>query len=499
MKRLLGALLGLVLLATPAAAGHQGTDTSKLRKQVRLSKLFDHLEELQEIADENGGTRASGTPGYQASVRYVLRQLRRERLNVTLQNFEFPFFQELAPAQLARTAPTPQTFVNPTDFAVMTYSGSGNVTNNVQPVDTTATPVAPTDPEADSGCEADDFAGFVAGRIALLQRGECSFRVKALNAQAAGAGGAVIFARGVAGETNVILGTLGDTGVTIPVVGASFAVGQALYSTDSSVVARLFTSTISEIRTTTNVIAETRGGDPNKVVVVGAHLDTVPESPGVVDNGTGTATVLEIARNLDKVVNTRKTGGRNGLRNKVRFAWWGAEELGLRGARYYVSQLSPAEQAKITLNINMDMIASSNGVLFVTDGDGSTFGVRGAGRSAEAEQVFLDYFASQGLPTEPRALDGRSDWAAFNEVGIGFGNVSTGSDQVKTPEQVARFGGTAGIIMHPCYHAACDRIDTVNRTLFNATSDANAHATLWFAMDGQPIRGGDDDDDDDDD
>jgi Zn-dependent M28 family amino/carboxypeptidase len=491
MKRLLASVLGLMLLVTPAAAAT--TDTSKLRKHVRLSKLLDHLEEFEEIADENGGTRASGTSGYDASVRYVVRQLRKKHYDVTLQNFEFPYFEELAPGQLHRVSPSPQTFVGGTDFDVMTYSGSGDTTANVQAVDTTATPATATT----SGCDVSDFSGFVAGRIALMQRGGCTFRVKALNAQAAGASAAIIFALGSAGSTGLIVGTLTDPGATIPVLGTTFAVGQALYSADSSVRAHVFTATVSEVRTTTNVIAETPGGDSNKVVVVGGHLDSVPESPGIVDNGSGSATVLEIARRMSDVVNIRKTGGRNGLRNKVRFAWWGAEEFGLKGSRYYVSQLSPAERAKITININVDMIASSNGVLFVQDGDGSTFGVRGAGRSAEAEHVFLDYFASRGLPTVPRELDGRSDWQAFNEAGIGFGAVSTGSDQVKTPEQAALFGGTAGTIMHPCYHTPCDRLDSVDRRFLDVTSDAIAHATLWFAMDGQPLRGDEDDDDDD--
>jgi Zn-dependent M28 family amino/carboxypeptidase len=162
-----------------------------------------------------------------------------------------------------------------------------------------------------------------------------------------------------------------------------------------------------------------------------------------------------------------------------------AEEFGLVGSRHYVAQLSPAERAKITLNLNFDMIASSNGVYFVLDGDGSTFGIVGPGRSAEIEHVWLDYFASQGLPTVPREFDGRSDWQAFTEVGIGAGALSTGSDHVKTPEQAALFGGTAGIQMHPCYHSPCDRLDTANLKFLDDLSDAAAHAVLWFAMDGQ--------------
>ncbi len=481
MKRWL-LLAATLMLAAPAAAS-AATDSSKLREQVTVKSLVKHLEAFEAIADENGGTRASGTPGYQASVDYFLPRLRDYGYEVTVQTFDFDFFQETAPAELARISPDPTPFTGGTDFDVMTFSGAGNTTANVQAVDTTATPSA----TSTSGCEASDFAGFAAGRIALLQRGTCTFRQKALNAAAAGATAAIIFNRGTTGSEGLIVGTLGSTGVTIPVLGTTFAVGEALYSADSSVVARVFTSTISEVRPTSNVIVETPGGDPEKVVVFGGHLDSVPEGPGITDNATGSATILEIARRLGTTVNINKTGRPNGLRNKVRFAWWAAEEVGLVGSEYYVDSLTAEERSDITLYINADMIASSNFVYFVQDGDGSAFGTAGPGRSAEAEQVFLDYFASQGLPTWPRELDGRSDWASFTAAGIGFASLSTGSDQVKTPEQAALFGGTAGEIMHPCYHRACDRLDTVSLTALDVTSDAFAHAVLWFAMDGMPV------------
>jgi Zn-dependent M28 family amino/carboxypeptidase len=317
-----------------------------------------------------------------------------------------------------------------------------------------------------------------------MQRGTCTFRVKADNAQAAGASAAIIFNRGNV-TSGPINGTLGTPGVTIPVVGASFGVGQELYSASSSVVAHVSTSTISETRSTSNVLGDTPGGRPDKVVIAGAHLDSVTEGPGVVDNGTGTAALLEIALNLNSSVNMFKTGG-NGLTNKVRFAWWGAEELNLTGSRYYVSQLSPAQRSTITININFDMLASSNGVYFVQDGDGAhTGGPVQPGRSAELEHVFTFYFESLGLPWVPRPYDGRSDYQSFVEAGIGAGGLTSGSDQVKTAEQVALFGGTAGVIMHPAYHTAADRFDTVNMKFLDDLSDAGAHAILWFAMDGE--------------
>ena len=478
MRRLLA--LGAAYALLGAAPAWGATDTSKLREHVKPNKIVKHLEALQAIADANGGTRASGTTGYGASVDYIAGKLREKGFLVTVQDFQFPFFQELAPPKLERVSPTAKAYVETVDFFTMTYSGSGDTTANVQPVDTTATPSE----TSTSGCEASDFAGFVAGRIALMQRGTCTFATKALNAQAAGASAVVIFNRG-GGTSGPINGTLGAPGVTIPVVGASFAVGQELYSTTSSVVAHVFTSTISEIRTTSNLIADTPGGRADKVVVVGAHLDSVTSGPGIVDNGSGAATLLEVALSLNSSVNMFKTGG-NGLVNRIRFSWWGAEELNLLGSAFYVTHLTPAERNAITININFDMLASSNGVYFVQDGDGAhTGGPVQPGRSAELEHVFTSYFAAQGLPWVPRPYDGRSDYQSFINAGIGAGGLTTGSDQVKTAAQVALFGGTAGLIMHPAYHTAADRLDTVNMKFLDDLSDAGAHAILWFAMDGQ--------------
>ena len=481
MKRLLMVVAAVTLLATPNASGSASAtvDTSRLRADVRVDRIMHHLRQLQRIADRNDGTRASGLPGYAASEEYVAALLRDQGYIVTVQDFEFPFFRELATPTFERVSPSPRAYVPETDFFTMTYSGSGSTTAQILPVDTDATPSE----TSTSGCEAADFAGFPAGAIALMQRGTCTFAQKAGNAESAGATAAVIFNRGGGADT-AIQGTLGGLGIEIPVLGASFPVGQELYdlSLSGPVTAHIETSTESDIRTTSNVIAETPGGHPDKVVIAGTHLDSVPAGPGIVDNGTGIATLLEVAKQLHKSAKIDKTGP-SGLVNKVRFAFWGAEENGLLGSEHYVAQLSPAERAKITININFDMLASSNGVYFVQDGDGAhTGGPVQPGRSAELEQVFADYFTSQGLPFVHRPYDGRSDYQSFVDAGIGAGGLTTGSDQVKTAEQVALFGGTAGLIMHPCYHIACDRLDTVNVKFLDDLSDAAAHAILTFAQ-----------------
>ena len=480
MKRLLLAVVAVTFLAASAPAA--AVDTSQLRADVRVDRVMHHLARLQQIADQNGGTRASGLPGYTASEQYVANQLRDYGYIVTVQPFSFAFFRELATPTFNRTSPEPHVFTPDVDFFTMTYSGSGNTTARVIPVDTTATPGAVNT----SGCEASDFATFPAGAIALMQRGGCTFAVKAQNAFNANATASVIFNTG-GGNDAAFQGTLGAPGLAIPAIGTSFQIGQDFYnrSLNGPVLARIQTTTESDIRTTSNVIGETPGGDPNKVVIGGAHLDSVPRGPGVVDNGSGTGALLEIAKQLHKSAKIDKTGLPDGLVNKVRFAFWGSEENGLNGSAFYIAQLSPQERAKITININADMLASSNGVYFVQDGDGAHIVPPGPvrpGRSVELEHVLVDYFTSQGLPWVYRSYDGRSDYMSFINAGIGAGGLTTGSDQVKTAEQVELFGGTAGMIMHPCYHTACDRLDTVNVRFLDDLSDAYAHAILTFAQ-----------------
>jgi Zn-dependent M28 family amino/carboxypeptidase len=175
--------------------------------------------------------------------------------------------------------------------------------------------------------------------------------------------------------------------------------------------------------------------------------------------------------------------------NRVRFAFWSGEEDGLIGSDYYVSQLTAREIKGTALNLNFDMIGSPNAVNFVYDGDGDALGFAGPNGSGTIEKIFTEFFTSQGSTSEPTDFDGRSDYFAFIEAGIPAGGLFTGAEGIKSAEQAATFGGTAGIAYDPCYHAACDDITNLDADTLDIMSDAVAHATLTFAETTSAVNG----------
>ncbi|MFC9463418.1 M28 family metallopeptidase, partial [Streptomyces coelicoflavus] len=212
-------------------------------------------------------------------------------------------------------------------------------------------------------------------------------------------------------------------------------------------------------RTGYNLIADWPGGDANQVVMAGSHLDSVTSGPGINDNGSGSSAVLETALAV----------ARSGYQptKHLRFAWWGAEELGLVGSRSYVNSLGSAERAKISGYLNFDMIGSPNPGYFVYDDDPTI------------EKTFKDYFAGLGISTEIETEgDGRSDHAPFKNAGVPVGGLFSGADYRKTSAQAAKWGGTAGRPFDPCYHSSCDTTANIDDTALDRNSDAIAYA-VW--------------------
>ena len=460
----------------------------ELRKEISSRRMLTHLRAFQQIADDTGGHRASGFEGYGASVQYVLTQLRAAGYTPRTQVFNFVTFQEIADPVLREVSPRARTYTQD-EFITMSYSASGDTgVQTIVPVDLNLSP-DPAQRVSTSGCEAGDFAGFPADAIALMQRGSCPFAQKATNAQAAGASGAIIFNSGTPGNEGVVAGTLGETAqdgqpappdVTIPVVGISYAEGDSLANEPDPTTGQIIVTAESDRRTSSNILADTRSGDPDNVTIMGAHLDSVPEGPGINDNGSGSAFLLETAIRMAKE--------RIRTENRVRFAWWGAEESGLVGATRYVAAISDPEFAQIAANLNFDMLASPNHAKFVYDGDFShttppaTAPVVNPG-AAYIERKFVRYFDSQDMATEPTAFDGRSDYKPFQDNGIAAGGLFSGAEVAKSPAQVAKWGGTAGVAFDPNYHQAGDDINNLDLDGYEDLADGGAHVMAVLAED----------------
>lgn len=440
----------------------------RLPRCMQAENVFSYMEEFQRLADEHGGNRAAGLPGYDASVEFVADSLRDMGYDVTLDTFDFTAFYELGEGQLNALAPIPVSYVWEEDFTYISQTEPGNVSGTVQAVDLDLG----EGNNSTSGCEIEDFDSFRSGNIALIQRGACSFQQKAENAAAAGAVGVIIFNQGnTEDRTGLINATLGE-GYSggIPVFFATYNNGVTWAETDGLVLS-MVADVLRETRTVANVITETRWGDPDNVVMLGAHLDSVVEGPGINDNGSGSAALLELADLMQKAR----------THNKVRFAWWGAEEAGLVGSTQYVQNLSETQLERIKAYLNFDMIASPNFVYGIYDGDGSEFGLEGPPGSAAIEEVFQKYFELRGEPYVGSEISFRSDYAEFFVEGIAFGGLFTGAEGIKTEEEALLFGGEAGVAYDECYHSVCDTIENVDLRALEVNSDAIAFATSVFA------------------
>ena len=463
----LAALLAVLACASVASAAD--VNTSGLRKAVKAENVFHNQADLEAIADApgNNGTRDTRTPGYLDSVDYVVNELESYGYDPEITEFNLPEWVEnsVPVAGPDRSSATNKSYVpgsaadddSPSvDFITFELSPSGTLTN--VPVVPTTDVTIPSPGGTTSGCEPGDFPQpATTGAVALIQRGTCAFVQKLSNAEDAGAVGVILFNEGDTADRVNALFRSGPPGLGIPAVLSSFAVGKELYDAYQAGENPTVSMTIDaeiEDRFFPQVLAETPGGNPDKVVVAGAHLDSVLAGPGINDDGSGTSGQLEIAQQIArKDLNPRQ---------KIRFMWFGGEEEGLVGSQYYAEHLTPAQASKIMVMIDTDMISSPNFARFVYDGDGSDPGnPAGPPGSGEVERVFADFWESQGLSSETIPFDGRSDYVGFTNLGIPAGGIFSGAEVPKTEAQVAIYGGAADEQYDPCYHDFCDRLGSI--------------------------------------
>lgn len=483
-----GALVGGSLLIAPAAtaAPDDGPETLGLTG----ADVMTHLTELAEITESYADRdyRAFYAPGYTAAAEYAEQVLADTgAFTITRQEFEQPY----------------STFGD----VRLTVDGTAYEGSHFDLSEGTDAPyTAPlAQPTADDeglrlGCAADDFAEVPDGAIVLVQRGVCTFEEKIGFASGAGAGAVFVYnnarpvEEGVGPDdqlTNVGSGDRNEANA--PAATLPQASGEILAALIDAAPEDAPVEGTAEIvkeflvGKTFNVIADSIAGDPEDTIVIGAHLDGVPEGPGVNDNASGSAAILALAEKIaaSDVPNDKR----------IRLALWSAEEVGLVGSTHYVDDLvanDPAELARISAYLNYDMIGSENFTVGVYDANRSTYpapDVDIPAGSAELEKVYSDYFDGVDQPWVDSEYSGRSDYQAFIDNGIPAGGLFSGADDLKTPEQAALFGGEAGVIMDRNYHTADDTLANVSRESIDIFAPAIGNATAvlaWNAVEPSP-------------
>jgi Zn-dependent M28 family amino/carboxypeptidase len=437
---------------------------------------FRHLRALQDIATANGGNRAAGTPGYDRSAEYVSEQLAKAGYQVRFEEFEFPFFEERSPAVLVvNMADGSEQPASTGAVRTLANSGSGDVTARLRAVKLGLGAEPPA--ASASGCDGSDFKEFERGAVALIRRGTCQFQTKVENAVAAGAIGVIIMNEGTDGRKDAFSGQLTKL-VPVPVVGISYALGSTVggEAQAGAVTVHLAVDAIAGKRPSRNIVAEAAGSGDGAWVMAGAHLDSVPEGPGINDNGSGTAAVLEAALQLAQEPAQ--------IRRHVRFAFWGAEERGLIGSRHHVEALSDEEHRRIALYINLDMVGSPNFTRYV-QGPAAT----DDGPAAVARRELMAEFRERGLNIEDRTgTRFGSDDSSFSQKGIPTVGLYTGASGAKSEKQASLFGGTAGRPFDPCYHQACDTTENIDRNVLEQNTQALVRALKAVAVPGEPER-----------
>jgi len=437
--------------AAPSSCDTRANDTpGTLLPCIKTADLWAHMKAFQQIADQNPGTdghpsRNSGEPGYKASADYVAAKMQAAGYNVHLQQYMFDYTSFVG---------TPTWSANGQNFTLVDDWNPGNSNGTasapIQPANGIVDPPNPNGSTSTSGCTSGDFdAATMTGKIALIQRGGCNFGVKVLNAKAAGAVGVIIFNEGNPGRTAVVNGSLLDADNNpfvpdIPVAFTSWDIGKSLldaFTAHTNPTSSLDVHVIEEQRPDWNVIAESKGGDPNHVVVVDAHLDAI-YGAGMLDNASGSATILNVAEQMRRINPT----------NKLRFIWFGGEELGLLGSDYYVNNLSKKELGHIAYDLDADVTATPNYLIGVLDPAApdlfgrtvtSTFPSKVYEPSKIARDYGVEYLDSINKNHEFLSPVGTDAWW-FNTAGVPASGVLTGQDCCKSADEVQLFGGYEG-------------------------------------------------------
>jgi Zn-dependent M28 family amino/carboxypeptidase len=453
--------------AAPAASADLGRE---LAGKVSVDAMFAHLQKLQQIADANKGTRAEGTTGFDASVDYVAQALRDKGFDV-----QTPEFERLEVTARGNPTLTVAGRGYPVDQASMLVGTAPGGLNAVT-----------KRPQKAAGCAVGDYGVVsVIGAVAVVDDTGCSIVEKQNTAIAKGAVALLVVSTpGPNGSPRGLFAPGYYKHLTLPVGVVGADADAAVRRTTAPVRLTLDGKTVPV--KSRNILAQTKTGDTHNVVVVGAHLDSVRTGPGIEDNGTGVAALLETAAAL---------GSSPSVTNAVRFAFWGAEEESLEGSTRYVQGLNRDDLNDIALYLNFDMLGSPNPGYFTYDGDQSgqpnpdlPAGDVPVG-SAGVERTLAGYLNLAGIRPADMPLGQGTDYSAFLVAGIPIGGATTGATQRKSEVQARLWGGRAGVAFDPNYHTPRDTIDNVNRDALRIMGSAAAFAVGTYAQSVQGVNG----------
>jgi Zn-dependent M28 family amino/carboxypeptidase len=442
----------------------------ELARKVTVDGMYAHLRELQEIADANDGTRVEGTGGYDASVDYVAQTLRDKGFDVQTPEFE----------RLDRsTGGRPTLTVGGRDYHV----DQASLLVTTPPRGLSALTLRP---QKAPGCSAADYgSASVKGAIAVVDDTGCSVVNKQNAALAKGAVGLLVVSAPRTGGSPAGLFTPGYyRQLTVPVGVIDNDANAALRRTNAPV--RLVLDSKPVMVKSRSVVAQTRTGDANNVVLAGAHLDSVRSGPGINDNGSGVAALLETAAAL---------GSAPQITNAVRFAFWGSEETALEGSTDYVRGLDRDQLDDIALYLNFDMLGSPNAGYFTYDGDQSgqpnpEIPLRAVPSGSDAiERTLAGYLNLAGTRPADMPLAKTTGYGPFLTAGIPIGGLTTGSSQRKTEVQARLWGGQAGVAFDPNYHTPRDTIDNIDRQALAIMGPAAAYGVGTYSQSVEGVNG----------
>jgi Zn-dependent M28 family amino/carboxypeptidase len=469
--RVIAAVMAIALTALAACSSTDSAPAASpprdVAGRVTADGMYTHLRKLQEIADANRGSRAEGTPGYDASVDYVVQVLKDKGFDVQTPEFE----------RLDRTEGG-----NPT----LTVAGRGYHVDQASLLVTTppgGLNAITLRPQKAPGCTAAEYGTVsVRGAIAVVDDTGCSVGDKQSAAVAKGAVGLLVVSAPGTGGSPAGLFTPGYyQRLTVPVGVIDNDADAALRRTNAPV--RLVLDSKPVMVKSRNVVAQTKTGDTKSVVLAGAHLDSSARSPGINDNGSGVAALLEAASAL---------GSQPRITNAVRFAFWGSEA---EGPTKYVRGLARDGLDDIAMYISVEMLGSPNAGYFTYDGDQSgqpnpdvPSQTVPAG-SAGVERTLAGYLNLAGVRPADMPLSRTTDYGPFLAAGIPVGGLTAGSSQRKTEVQARLWGGRAGVAFDPNYHTARDTVDNIDRQALSVMGQATAFAVVTYAQSVEGVNG----------